>query len=330
MNLQESIRNDLNKFNTLLTETLASQRVTLNTAEDILNAIKEYDNADEILNADFNHIKEQMSFRFRRVHDALQEVSRDYEDEATRDLYFAYPSNPCSWTKTMKALKKVPHQEVVDVYTQHFNTWKEICDNMKVLKTKIVKAGAKRAEKKEKQRAEFEKKKAGDFGAMVKLLEKNRKEYIAVATERAEKFKDNALKHLERVNMNLDLLIPASKSRKETEQNRQVWIMLTDPNWVTKAPGEPDIRKRNPQKEEKWINEQIKNAELNYDAFIAKMVQKIGEPVVDADLKGNIWDNSVLTVKTESGEEQVWITNMIINFSKFGKMFNQFPTRRKK
>lgn len=47
-------------------------------------------------------------------------------------------------------------------------------------------------------------------------------------------------------------------------------------------------------------------------------------------MSGNIWTGTTLMVTTNDGEEQIWNTQMIINFSKYQKMFNQFPSRRKK
>jgi hypothetical protein len=40
-----------------------------------------------------------------------------------------------------------------------------------------------------------------------------------------------------------------------------------------------------------------------------------------------MWDNSVVTVRTNYGE-QVWHTKVIWNRSVYGKSFNQWPTRR--
>lgn len=62
------------------------------------------------------------------------------------------------------------------------------------------------------------------------------------------------------------------------------------------------------------------------DAFIAKMVTYIGE-VETAELTGQLWAYSNLTV-TKDGEKQVHRTRCIINVSKYGKLFNQWPTRR--
>jgi hypothetical protein len=76
---------------------------------------------------------------------------------------------------------------------------------------------------------------------------------------------------------------------------------------------------------EQWSK---KGAEDAYRDFMEKMIQKIGKPVVDATMTGSIWTNAVLHVTTDDGEEQSWKTQMILNFSKYQKMFNQFPSRR--
>lgn len=78
----------------------------------------------------------------------------------------------------------------------------------------------------------------------------------------------------------------------------------------------------------KFVLDARANAAAQYDAFVAKLNAKIG-PVTSAKLTGNhVWDFSNLEVVTEAGETQVWRTQTIINVSKLGKVFNQFPTRQ--
>ena len=48
----------------------------------------------------------------------------------------------------------------------------------------------------------------------------------------------------------------------------------------------------------------------------------------EAKLTGDCWNYSLLEITTEEGNIEVWKTRMIINISKLGKMFNQFPTRK--
>lgn len=67
-----------------------------------------------------------------------------------------------------------------------------------------------------------------------------------------------------------------------------------------------------------------------HDAFVAKLTAKIGAPVLSASLKGShVWDFSDLTVEIEGGR-QVWRTQMIVNCSVLGKLFNQWPSRQVK
>lgn len=65
-----------------------------------------------------------------------------------------------------------------------------------------------------------------------------------------------------------------------------------------------------------------------YEAFVYKLVAKIGE-TVDASLMphNGLWENSVLVVRLPSGEVQNWKTTRIINRSCLGKLFFQWPTR---
>ena len=85
-----------------------------------------------------------------------------------------------------------------------------------------------------------------------------------------------------------------------------------------------------PKCAERFIEAAKENAAAQYDAFVAKLNAKIG-PVTSAVLDGNhVWGYSNLTVVTEAGETQVWRTQTIINISKLGKVFNQYPTRRVK
>jgi hypothetical protein len=77
-----------------------------------------------------------------------------------------------------------------------------------------------------------------------------------------------------------------------------------------------------------FITDARENAAAQYDAFVAKLNSKIG-PVTSASLQGDhVWGYSNLTVVTASGETQVWRTQQILNVSKLGTVFNQYPTRR--
>jgi hypothetical protein len=92
----------------------------------------------------------------------------------------------------------------------------------------------------------------------------------------------------------------------------------------------PEFADMSAEKGEKFVQEARENAAFQYEAYVAKLNKKIG-PAKSASLTGNhVWGYSFLTVVTESGETQIWKTQMIVNVSKLGKLFNQFPTRKVK
>jgi hypothetical protein len=92
---------------------------------------------------------------------------------------------------------------------------------------------------------------------------------------------------------------------------------------------EPCFADVDDKKCEVYIKEARENAAFQYDAFVAKLNKKIGEALT-ARLEGNhVWGYSFLFVTTGHGSE-CWKTQQIINCSKLGKIFNQFPTRKVK
>ena len=79
---------------------------------------------------------------------------------------------------------------------------------------------------------------------------------------------------------------------------------------------------------ERYIESRARGAEAEYDEFVRKLVTKIG-PVKEAALEGNhVWGTSTLSVTTPTGDIQRWRTQQIVNTSKTGKLFNQWPTKR--
>lgn len=66
----------------------------------------------------------------------------------------------------------------------------------------------------------------------------------------------------------------------------------------------------------------------SFTAFVKKMVGKVGD-CDSASMEGRIWHYSILTV-TKGETVERWKTQMIVNVSCRGKVFNQFPTRKVK
>lgn len=80
----------------------------------------------------------------------------------------------------------------------------------------------------------------------------------------------------------------------------------------------------------KFVKQSQEDASAQYDAFIAKLETKIGE-VTAATLTGeHVWGHSILTVTKADGTSEKWKTQMIVNISVLGKLFNQWPSRKTK
>jgi hypothetical protein len=78
----------------------------------------------------------------------------------------------------------------------------------------------------------------------------------------------------------------------------------------------------------RFIQQAEEAAAIQYDAFICKMVSKVGPDVADAAIKGDhVWSYSILTVTLKDGTEQRWKTQQITNYSVHGTRFPQWPSR---
>lgn len=98
-----------------------------------------------------------------------------------------------------------------------------------------------------------------------------------------------------------------------------------------RRPRDPHYRTWSPEAVEQLVTQARELAAQQYEAFIAKLVGKVEAdgPVVEAILTGeHVWGRSILTVCHADGSVHKWHTEMIINTSKLGTLFNQWPTRK--
>lgn len=159
------------------------------------------------------------------------------------------------------------------------------------------------------------------------------------AMDRAEQFAreyvTRLLAELESVGGDAELCAPYPKGTMgrvayvTAQQKYQMVRRLTRPlnREVCRRMSDPDVRTADPASIEKFVQEARKDADAQYTAFIAKLEDKIG-PHTDAVLTGDhVWGYSILTVETPAGRQN-WKTQQILNVSKLGKVFNQWPTRK--
>jgi len=91
--------------------------------------------------------------------------------------------------------------------------------------------------------------------------------------------------------------------------------------------GEPNPVEMSPEGCQRHTTRLEEIAAFNYDAFICKLVMKVGA-CKSANLHGDhVWQSSTLTVVLKDGTKQRWFTQQITNRSVLGKYFPQWPTR---
>jgi hypothetical protein len=119
--------------------------------------------------------------------------------------------------------------------------------------------------------------------------------------------------HMKRYRHNLVMSFTKSKERHQS--------------YTTSKPYYVEIE---PAKVEKLVERRKREAAEQYDEFVAKLIGKIGH-VKAAELTGShVWAYSTLTVTKLDGSVERWKTQQIVNVSKLGKHFNQWPTRKVK
>lgn len=335
-------------FNEFVTENKVildpTHKPKLSTAEEVLAYFVALDELDEVLNPMFVHAKEQAGYRFRDADRPLRDLcvtKREMRHDGPYGDYWYYPPEVeavmdavpytmVSFKKLRKALDaaKNKYPDIYSAGMAYLAVWEPIAEKIKTVKGKTVKVTTKRAETKAKEAKAYERKKI-DAKAMVKALEGHRSEYVREAKLRAAKHVEAVLKNIAKYDWNLSKYSPNSSRSVEGKIRMNLARSLTTPVKSSRTMREDEIVKRNPAGEKRFIDNAVKMAEDNFDAFVAKMVLKVG-PVIDAKMTGTIWTNCNLTVTTDKGETEVWTTKAILNFSKYGKMFNQFPTRKKK
>jgi hypothetical protein len=154
------------------------------------------------------------------------------------------------------------------------------------------------------------------------------------AAQEAQKLVDHLTRRLAECENNADVLAPRpaynDSSYKEKSARRTLLNSLTVSLKGVLSYNEPDIRAMDDKRISYFIDQAKLDAAAQYDAFVAKLCKKIWH-CESAELDGNhVWGYSILTVTYNSGTVERFKTQMIVNVSKHGKLFNQWPTRKVK
>lgn len=258
----------------------------------------------------------------RQIEKAANEANQFYFqlDQVARepysDLYWAQPHGMTELGKAEKTAKKSPDGPYKKAVLDLVAVYRPLKDKLDQLKPLIVTAQQRRETVKQQQASEKEVK-YGAAEALVSALEANRGQYVDEAGKRAQHWMESRKEELAKRGGIEAIKKPDPELRKtDPKEYARQDKMLQFAHWVDKMPTS------------EYVRQQRQGAADSYDAWVYKLVQKIGKPVTDADVSGDPWHNSRITVKCRDGEVQTWVTRMILNTSKLGKVFNQFPTRR--
>ncbi len=161
-------------------------------------------------------------------------------------------------------------------------------------------------------------------------------EAFARAQQDAVALIDRLTAKLEEAGWDLDVAAPYPNSRTDgrntylaKKARRSLFEAITRSAQSSRSMRDPCIVVPAPDREAHFVNNAIDLAGQQYDAFVAKLVGKIGE-VDSASLAGShVWGHSVLTV-TKGETVERWKTQQIVNQSKLGTLFNQWPSRKVK
>lgn len=161
------------------------------------------------------------------------------------------------------------------------------------------------------------------------------------AIDRAERdakvYIENMVSELKAANWDLRIAAPWPRSSNAGRveymtgcaKHRQYSNLTGYKEWESR-PNLPLIVHRDSKKCAKFVEDCKAAAAVQYDEFVKKLVGKIG-PVNTVMLTGNhVWGYSLLDVTLLTGEQQRWKTQQIVNVSKLGKYFAQWPSRQVK
>ena len=333
------------------TQFMAESKIRMTTLGEIVAAIAVHKKAGEIVNPVYQDLVNQAKRVFRSDAEQGRKMilsvmhagdGAQNRDQDISDLYYAWPHDSFQglgkFEKTLLKVEKMKKQNMAPVIKAGKDilaNWKPVAEDLKALKGKVVKITAKREQAKQAAAKEMGAR-FNDSSSLIKVLESHLGEYKAMAKKRAEEFVENKLDYLSKHDWDLNKAVPRAvgygTDYTMAQNQRSLYTSITKSkgNSYSSRPGDPEFREPDQQKIDRYVKNSVEDAEASYRDFMAKMIMKIGKPVVDAVMTGNIWMNAVLTVTTNDGEQQVWHTKMILNFSKYQKLFNQFPSRRKK
>jgi hypothetical protein len=273
----------------------------------------------EIVKPEYERLKSDIDKHIRDSTKELQSlflnIPHDKRDDEGEEVYYAAPDNLHGLASFGKKISKLDQKHpIVQAAKKFYDDHIDLHNKMKALKDKVVTTAKKRDEVKAHKVAEL-KKKFTNSASLVNTLTKHRDDFVIEAKKRAT---EHFTRHLDLVKKagGLDQIAPSPNSRMGRDEYR---LARQKRDFYSNLLSKPLAY---------HVDEAGQSAHHSYMEWVAKITEKIGKSVIDSDMDGNPWIRSLIHVTCSDGAKQTWSTKMIINYSKYGKAFNQFPTRR--
>ena len=157
---------------------------------------------------------------------------------------------------------------------------------------------------------------------------------IDAAEQNALQFLAAVKSKLEAAGWDIDLVAVAPSIRMNRAQyvaaktyRDVVRSFVTSAN-CSRRRSEPNIVIWSDEYAAKFVESTKQDAAFQYEAYVCKLVKKVGDAIkAEMVFVQGLWNNSILVVTKADGTEK-WNTKCIVNRSVYGKLFNQFPTRK--
>ena len=293
--------------------------------EVISRTVDEHLKKGEIMKQDFEDLKRAAN---RNLEDEIKPLHTKYfygkgsayrgtPLEAADDaFYYGLDSVRAVAGKLKKAAKLPQKEQMVKDYMSFLPKYAELSSKIDQLKGMIVTVTQKRAEKKEVE-AKAQAKRFTDAKSLTSTLLTHRDDFVNEASKRGGEYWKHHMNVLKKGG-GLDKVAP----RPTNKMNRDDYLSASRKRQFYQSIQTGSL--------ESYAKMYADAAHEDYMSWVHKLTAKIGKPVAKSSITGSPWQGSTINVTCNDGEEQTWHTQMIINHSKFGKPFNQFPTRRKK
>jgi hypothetical protein len=290
--------------------------------------------------------------------DAMMDLGRVYEDglreevnTKLRDLWWAtmdkdsrqvLPGKQAEWDKYRKLMDMLPYN-LSGIREKHFPIFAEY-GNLPLLKKLVelrdaIKSSPLVPKKRDLEKADAAAKNSGSV--IAEATQPLKDAAIEKTRVEAEEFVAAVKKRLAKVGFDPYAIVPRIESL-----GRGVSVWSREYEEHSEKVKEADSKRRMYQQfldrstgDYRWSNEAaasyvkmcMDNTAMHYDSYVAKMNQKTNFPIA-ADFRwiGDVWGHSDLSVTLKDGTKEIWRTQVIINFSKYGLIFNQWPSRRVK